>query len=167
MSNARRGDSLTRRRTAPAAALALALSLIVGACASVPQPAAGTTPVASPPPAAATSPSGSSVLDGVFTSSQASRGEQTFRQVCAACHSTTEFSGGRFKVRWVGLTAGDMFAFVSSTMPEGNPGSLSPEDYVTLLAYFLRLNGYPAGDEPLPAAVSALRNVRIEEAPNR
>ena len=85
--------------------------------------------------------------------------------MCAACHSTSEFSGGRFKVRWVGLTAGDIFEFVSTTMPESNPGSLRPEDYATLLAYVLSLNGYPAGEEPLPAVVSALQNVRIEEAP--
>ena len=56
-----------------------------------------------------------------------------------------------------------MFDVVSTLMPEGDPGSLSPEEYVTVLAYFLRLNEYPAGDEPLPADVFALRTVRIEE----
>ncbi len=52
-------------------------------------------------------------------------------------------------------------------MPEGDPGSLSPEDYANLLAYFFRLNGYPVGEEPLPADVSALQNIRIEQAPTR
>ena len=154
-------------RSALATAQALALSFIVGACASAPQPSASTAPVGNPPELAAASPSGSSVLDGVFTSGQASRGEQRFRQVCAACHSTNEFRGGRFRIRWVGQPAGDIFELVSTMMPEGNPGSLSPEDYANLLAYFLSLNGYPAGEEPLPADVSALRNVRIEEAPAR
>ncbi len=87
--------------------------------------------------------------------------------MCAACHSTNEFSGGRFRIKWVGQTAGDIFDLVSTTMPEDNPGSLSPEDYANLLAYFLRLNGFPAGEEPLPADVSALQNVRIERAPAR
>ncbi len=162
-------------RSAPATVRALALSFLVGACASAPQPSTGTVPVGNPPEPAASSPSqpaagspsGSSVLDGVFTSGQASRGEQRFRQVCAACHSTNEFRGGRFRIRWVGWTAGDIFDLVSTMMPEDNPGSLSPEDYANLLAYFLRLNGYPAGEEPLPADVSALRNVRIERAPTR
>ena len=140
--------------------VAVALSFIVGACAS-----AGTAPVGNPPEPAASSPSGSSVLEGVFTSRQASRGEQRFRQVCAACHSTNEFRGGRFRIRWVGQTAGDIFDLVSTTMPEGDPGSLSPEDYANLLAYFFSLNGYPAVEEPLPADVSALQNLRIEEAP--
>ncbi len=154
-------------RSAPASARALALSFIVGACASAPQPSAGTAPVGNPPELAAASPSGTSVLDGVFTSGQASRGEQRFRQVCAACHSTNEFRGGRFRIKWVGQTAGDFFDLVSTTMPDGDPGSLSPEDYANLLAYILSLNGYPAGQEPLPADVSALRNIRIEEAPAR
>ena len=87
--------------------------------------------------------------------------------MCAACHSTNEFRGGRFRIRWVGQTAGDIFELVSTMMPEGDPGSLSPEDYANLLAYILSLNGYPAGEEPLPADVSALQNVRIEEAPAR
>ena len=154
-------------RSAPASARVFALSFIVGACASAPQPSAGTAPVGNPPDLAAASPSGSSVLDGVFTSGQASRGEQRFGQVCAACHSTNEFRGGRFRIKWVGQTAGDFFDFVSTTMPDGDPGSLSLEDYANLLAYILSLNGYPAGEEPLPADVSALRNVRIEEAPAR
>ena len=154
-------------RSAPASARVLALSFIVGACASAPQPSAGTAPVGNLPELAAASPSGSSVLDGVFTSGQASRGEQRFRQVCAACHSTNEFRGGRFRIKWVGQTAGDFFDFVSTTMPDGDPGSLSLEDYANLLAYILSLNGYPAGEEPLTADVSALRNVRIEEAPAR
>ena len=158
-------DLLTR--AAPATARALALSFIVGACASAPQPSAGTAPVGDPAEPAAGSPSGSSVLDGVFTSGQASRGEQRFGQVCAACHSTNEFRGGRFRIKWVGQTAGDIFNLVSTTMPEGDPGSLSLEDYANLLAYFLSLNGYPAGEEPLPADVSALQNIRIEQAPTR
>ena len=78
-----------------------------------------------------------------------------------------EFRGGRFRIRWVGQTAGDIFELVSTMMPEGDPGSLSPEDYANLLAYILRLNGYPAGEEPLPADVSALQNLRIEETPVR
>ena len=162
-----RGHNDLLTRAAPATARALALSFIVGACASAPQPPAGTAPVGDPAEPTASSPSGSSVLEGVFTSRQASRGEQRFRQVCAACHSTNEFRGGRFRIRWVGQTAGDIFELVSTMMPEGDPGSLSPEDYVNLLAYFLRLNEYPAGEEPLPAALSALQNIRIEQAPTR
>ena len=150
-----------------ATARALALSFIVGACSSAPQPSAGTAPVGNSSELPASAPSGSSLLDGVFTSSQASRGEQRFSQVCAGCHSNNEFRGGRFRIRWAGRTAGDIFEVMSTTMPEDDPGSLSLEDYANLLAYFLQLNGYPAGEEPLPGDVSALQNLRIEEPPAR
>ena len=168
-------------RAASAIVLALGVGLVVGACASTQQRVVGPPPLATQAPDASESPavtqtplitqtedepgafSGRSALEGVFTSSQASSGERTFRQVCTACHSAGEFSGPRFRFRWVGQTLGDMFDVVSTLMPEGDPGSLSPEEYVTVLAYFLRLNEYPAGDEPLPADVFALRTVRIEE----
>ena len=120
------------------------------------------------PAASAAQPSASaerSVLDGVFTSGQASSGERTFRQVCATCHDTSEFSGGRFRISWVGQTAGDLLDVVSTLMPEDKPGSLRPDDYAAVVAYLLSLNGYPAGEAPLPANVSGLRTVRIVPAP--
>ena len=69
---------------------------------------------------------GGSVLDGVFTPAQASGGERTFNRVCAACHDTTEFSGGRFRLSWVGRTVGDLFDSISTLMPEGDPGASVP-----------------------------------------
>ena len=94
-----------------------------------------------------------------------SRGERTFRDVCAACHDTGEFSGGRFRITWVGLTAGDLFDTISTLMPEGDPGSLSPAQYASVVAYLLDLNGYPAGETPLPTNLSALQALEIVEAP--
>ncbi len=114
---------------------------------------------------AARGPSGGSLLDGVFTSAQASGGERTFNRVCAACHDTTEFSGGRFGLSWVGRTVGDLFDSISTLMPEGDPGSLSPGEYASLVAYLLQLNGYPAGEMPLPAELPALRLMEIVERP--
>ena len=129
------------------------------------------SPPASPPPPAPTAPpaaaSATSVSDGVFTSNQASAGEQTFQEACSFCHAPNEFSGGRFMLRWNGLTAGDIFEVVSTQMPEGNPGSLRPAEYAGLVAYVLSLNGYPAGENPLPADVSALQNLRIDAPPPR
>ena len=105
-----------------------------------------------------------SVADGVFSSAQASRGEQTFRQVCAACHDTGEFSGGRFRLTWVGQTAGDLFDTIATLMPEGDPGSLRPAEYAAVVAYLLQLNGYPAGEADLPASMQELRGMEIVEA---
>jgi mono/diheme cytochrome c family protein len=109
--------------------------------------------------------SGGSVLDGVFTEAQATRGEATFRRVCAACHDTGEFSGGRFRLTWVGQSAGDLYDTIATLMPEGDPGSLTPAQYAGVVAYLLQLNGYPAGEADLPTSLSALRGLEIVSAP--
>ena len=168
-----KADGRERRRRAGGAvavAAALAWSLAAGAAS---RPAAereagfGAAAVASAAAVAggATRQAGGTVLDGVFTTAQVARGERTFRDVCAACHDTAEFSGGRFRITWVGLSAGDLFDTISTLMPEGDPGSLRPAQYASVVAYLLDLNGYPAGDTPLPANLSALRALEIVETP--
>ena len=62
---------------------------------------------------------------------------------------------------WVGRTLGDLFETVSTLMPEGDPGSLSPEEYSAIISYVLRENGYPVGDKDLAADPSTLREIRI------
>ena len=109
--------------------------------------------------------SGASVLDGVFTEAQATRGEATFRRVCSACHDTNEFSGGRFRLTWVGQSAADLYDTIATLMPEGDPGSLTPAQYAGVVAYLLQVNGYPAGESALPTSLSALRTMEIVEAP--
>ncbi len=109
--------------------------------------------------------SAGSVLDGVFTPAQASRGERTFSDVCAACHDTGEFSGGRFRISWVGRPVGELFETISTLMPEADPGSLSPAEYAAIVAYLLQINNYPAGDADLPTNVRALGQLEIVSPP--
>jgi mono/diheme cytochrome c family protein len=105
------------------------------------------------------------VLDGVFTSSQASRGQQKFQQVCTSCHTVAEHTGRKFGGKWEGTTVGDLFDLISMTMPEGDPGSLEPAEYSSIIAFFLKESGYPEGKEDLPADVAALMKIRIEPLP--
>lgn len=162
-----RADGTERRRRARAsvAGAAMLVWLCTGGT-GVWLPAAGARAETGAVPAggAAAQPGGT-VADGVFTTEQVSRGEQTFRDVCSACHDTVEFSGGRFRFTWVGLTAGDLFDTIATLMPEGDPGSLSPAQYAAVVAYLLDLNGYPAGETPLPTSLSALQALEIVEAP--
>ena len=170
-----------------AAMLVLVSALVMTACASVQQPEAtapsadssqpeATAPSAdssqpeaaapsadSPQPEAAT-PAVRSVLDGVFTARQVSRGAGRFRQVCVACHSINDFRGARFRLIWVGRSVGDLFLVMSTLMPEGNPGSLSPEEYANIISYILSENGYPAGEVDLAADQPTLASIRIEAA---
>ena len=175
-----RADGTERRRCARASVAGAAM--LVWLCTGGPGarlPAAGPSAGNGPAPAGgaaaqsggtvaaggAAAQSGGTVADGVFTADQVARGERTFREVCAACHDTVEFSGGRFRFTWVGLTAGDLFDTIATLMPEGDPGSLSPAQYAAVVAYLLDLNGYPAGETPLPTNLSALQALEIVEAP--
>ena len=84
--------------------------------------------------------------------------------MCAACHSITEFRGRTFRLVWAGSTVGDLFQSISTLMPKDDPGSLSPEEYSAIISYMLRENGYPAGEEDLPADASTLQHIRITVA---
>ena len=168
-------DSGNLRRSLARCVVALVVALLLTGCGSVQQGEA-TAPSPSPSQSEATSPSpspsqsdaatraGSSVLDGVFTARQAAQGEARFQQVCAACHRINDFRGGRFRAVWVGRTVGDLFQTMSTLMPEGDPGSLSPEEYSAIISYVLRENGYPAGEEDLAADESTLPDIRITVA---
>ena len=145
--------------------VALVVGLVWAGWVSVPGAGSAVRPAEAAPRGVAGGQSGGSVLDGVFTEAQASSGEATFRRVCAACHDTGEFSGGRFRLTWVGQSAGDLFDTIATLMPEGDPGSLRPAQYAALVAYLLQLNGYPAGEAALPTSLSALRGLEIVEAP--
>jgi hypothetical protein len=108
------------------------------------------------------SSTGSSVLDRVFTSGQASRGRQQFQLTCTSCHSVEEHTGQRFAEKWQGTTMGDLFDLVSTTMPDGDPGSLKPEEYASILAFFLSESGYKDGEKELPSDLESLKKIRIE-----
>ena len=95
---------------------------------------------------------------------QAERGEQRFKISCSSCHTPSSFGGGTFADRWDGQTMADVFEYVSSTMPENDPGGLKKEDYADVLAYILRINAYPAGYDELPVDTEALKKLGI--APN-
>src|SRR6478736_4629267 len=83
------------------------------------------------------------IVDRVFSVAQAERGEQRFKISCSSCHTAGSFGGGTFADRWDGQTMADVFEYVSSTMPENDPGGLKKEDYADVLAYILRVNAYP------------------------
>lgn len=121
------------------------------------------------PPARAVAQNASaitSVADGVFTADQVERGRKEFQIACASCHMLGEHTGKSFEGKWSGSTLGDFFDLVSNTMPESDPGSLKPEDYVSILAFFLSESGYKEGTTELPADLESLKKIRID-APAR
>lgn len=102
-----------------------------------------------------------------FTGAQAQRGDQVFRRSCADCHSSTEFKGAFFMNRWTSGTVFQLFDFLRSQMPIDNPGSLSAEEYVAVIAYLLQLNELRAGDRELPTDMDALKLLVIARPENQ
>jgi hypothetical protein len=103
-----------------------------------------------------------SVLEGVFTLDQAAAGKLQFQQDCEACHRVAEHTGAKFSEKWNGTMLNELFELISNTMPESEPGRLKPEEYASIVAFFLKETGYPEGQRELPSDVAALTKIRIE-----
>ena len=104
------------------------------------------------------------VRDGVYTAAQADRGQAAFRETCESCHAPRYFTGG-FLRNWANV--GELFDFTVSNMPEDAPGSLSAQRYADVMAYVLKLNNLPAGQEELPTELPVLQSISFPPAPER
>jgi hypothetical protein len=110
----------------------------------------------------------SSPTPGVYTDSQATRGQLWYESACVACHPTRDMSSPDFQLRWQGLTAFELFDRISNTMPLTAPGTLSRRTYTDIVAYLLRINGLPAGSAALASDTTTLRAAALAfKAPSR
>ena len=101
-----------------------------------------------------------SVNDGVYTRDQAKTGEALYAEHCLQCHDKKYFRP--VLKRFEGQPIGIMYTVMSTSMPESNPGYLSEQEYVDILAYILSLSRYPRGDAPLEYENGALNALMIE-----
>jgi mono/diheme cytochrome c family protein len=101
--------------------------------------------------------------DGVYTAAQADRGKKAFSEKCSGCHEPSRFSGDTFHESWDGKPLKEIWDIASGTMPEDNPGSLKQEEYADILAYFLQLNEYPAGEGELKPGAAAMAAIKVEK----
>lgn len=65
-------------------------------------------------------------------------------------------SDDAFQFEWERRTVGDLLRHVSRTMPDDDPGSLTPAQYLDVIAYILEMNDFPAGTTELTADASGL-----------
>jgi cytochrome c len=111
-----------------------------------------------------------SVWEGVYTKEQAARGKTRYFSSCAVCHGallqgdsdSPELAGNSFMKRWGDQSVGTLFAFASSQMPVGRPGSLGVQGYADVIAYILATNGFPEGQRELPPGGEVLDHIIIE-----
>jgi len=104
---------------------------------------------------------GTLASSGVYTAAQADRGMSIYDGQCASCHELSRFKGKDFASAWTDKPLTDLHSAVKS-MPMDNPGSLKPEEYADVLAYFLSINGYPAGQAELKGDDAAIGAVKVD-----
>ncbi len=113
-----------------------------------------------------------SVWEGVFTADQAKAGQQLYSDECASCHglalnggeSAPPLAGGEFLSNWNGLTVGDLFDRIRTTMPADRPGHLNREQTANILAHILSVNQFPTGTTPMQTRSELLKQILIEPA---
>jgi mono/diheme cytochrome c family protein len=101
-------------------------------------------------------------LSGIYTESQVERGEETYYASCVNCHPRGTYAGQSFKTNWGGRPLFDLYDWVLNKMPKNDPGTLTPEQSVDVIAYILKENGLPAGKTKMPADEDALKAIRIQ-----
>lgn len=98
---------------------------------------------------------------GVYTEDQAVRGDSVFQRTCLSCHTPSFHADEQFRMNWIGRTVFDLFKLLKTTMPEDNIGGLSDDDYTRVIAYILKLNGFPAGADSLSTDSLAQKRIKI------
>lgn len=106
----------------------------------------------------------------LYTRDQADRGKALYETRCASCHGmnlegtpATALAGEPFMAKWGEgkHTIDDLYYITRTQMPYEKPGSLTPRQYIDIVAYILASNGYPAGSRALPADPKILRQSKI------
>jgi mono/diheme cytochrome c family protein len=99
---------------------------------------------------------------GVYTEEQAAAGQAVFTKTCSECHETKDVTGPDFRTKWKGRPVFALFEQIRTTMPDGNPGTLTREQYLSAVAYILKLNGLPAGTTPLASDSAGLSAITLD-----
>lgn len=113
------------------------------------------------------------VWDGVYSAEQAARGAALYVQHCSLCHGPTlagadgpPLTGVEFTGNWNGLTLGDLYERVRTSMPPDDPGKLSAQEKADVIAHILNTARFPAGMTDLPRDAQVLMQIRfVSEKP--
>jgi S-disulfanyl-L-cysteine oxidoreductase SoxD len=119
--------------------------------------------------AAFSAQAGKTVWDGVYSDAQSTRGQDLSKASCVTCHGNElagsdlapALQGDDFKGVWTGRSAAELFDKIQTTMPADNVGTLKPPQSADLVAYILKLNGYPSGAAELAPEMAALQQIKI------
>jgi len=97
-----------------------------------------------------------------FTAQQAAGGRANYAAKCSRCHGSDLEGGAGPALSGGGLdnyldgSVGNLFDFVIASMPQDAPGTLTPDETATVIAYLAARNGRTAGATALPNDTAAL-----------
>jgi mono/diheme cytochrome c family protein len=119
-------------------------------------------------PAAGATGAAMTTKDSVYSDAQATRGDALYQEQCAACHAEDLSGGGApalagddFIGYWDMTPVSDLVEKIVSSMPAGDPGSLTREQGADITAFMLRANNFPAGEADLSSDDAALMAISI------
>ena len=110
------------------------------------------------------------VWDKVYSEDQAAKGKVEYETHCAVCHQNdltgrasggegAELVGNTFARKWEFQNLNQLFSEIKKRMPRDNPGTLSDEAYLNIVAYMLQTNKYTAGSQELSSDPADLKGI--------
>jgi cytochrome c553 len=114
-------------------------------------------------------PAARTVWDSVYSVTQAARGETAYTKACSRCHQASlggadespALAGGAFLGNWNGQTLADLHDRIRTSMPPDDPGSFARPLITDVLAFMLKVNGFPAGAVDLPTNGDSLKDIVV------
>ena len=104
-----------------------------------------------------------------FSAPQMAGGRVTCADKCSKCHGS-DLEGGAGPAlsdgaldNYLAGSAGALFEFIHASMPQDAPGSLSPDETTSLIAYLASKNGRTPGGAPLPSDMAALGKIGFKQ----
>lgn len=93
--------------------------------------------------------------DGVYTQEQAQRGQKLVEAHCAICHGKNLFgsraapaiAGSEMLFIWDGRTLIELLETMRTSMPPGQVGIVTDQEFVDVIATMLGSSGFPSREE--------------------
>jgi S-disulfanyl-L-cysteine oxidoreductase SoxD len=112
------------------------------------------------------------VWDSVYSPAQAVRGESSYVKACARCHQASltgadqspPLAGSGFLGNWNGLPLSDLRDRIRTTMPPDSIGLYDRQFVTDVIAYMLKMNGFPAGAGELSPETDRLKAILMQVA---
>ena len=108
---------------------------------------------------------------GLYTTEQAERGDVIYEEKCSSCHGGIRditpsmaalLADRAFRSGWTGRPLGELFGIIQETMPQDDPGTLSPGQTADLVAFILSGNRFSVGETALTNDIDVLMEIPFE-----